>query len=65
MKLNDTMIRALLYNQKMTQTELAEKVGAGRSAIVSACNGRGVSRKNAEKIAGALGVTVDDITKWE
>ena len=56
-------IRRLRFEQaEMTQAELAERVGVTRQTIIAIEQGRySPSLEMAFQIAGALGVTLDDV----
>lgn len=54
-------IRALLKKRKLTKVALTKATGVGMTAIDNACLGRNITRKNAARIAGGLGVKLETL----
>ena len=63
MKLNTVLIRSILYERDITQSQLSIATGLGRSTIAGICNGRACRYETAEKIAEVLKMTVEDLRK--
>ncbi len=63
MKLDDEKIRVLIYRKGITQTELADKAGITRPTVSAVCNGKSCSYMSALRIANALEVELNDITR--
>lgn len=61
MKINDELIRTLLFRKRLTQKELAKLSGVSRTSISAVCNGKSCTLETAASIADALGVTLDSI----
>ena len=61
MKINDELIRTLLFRQRLTQKKLAELAGVSRASVSAICNGKSCALETAAAIADALGVTLDSI----
>ena len=57
-------LRELRKNKGLTQFKLAQKSGVNRTIIARYETGRtGMSEKNLIRVAGALGVPVDEVMK--
>ena len=62
-KINDKKLRVALYSLNVTQTELAKRTGLSLATIGNVCNGKSCSQETAEKIAAAIGVPLEKLTK--
>lgn len=63
MKLSAIKIRGILYQKGMTQNQLAEVSGITRATINAVCNGKSCSYISALRIAAALEVELEDISR--
>ena len=63
MKINGFLVREALYNKNMQQQELAKITGISRNTISAICHGKSCSRTTAEKIAAALNIDIEELTK--
>ena len=63
MLLNDVTIRTILHEKRMSQVELAEITGLGRSTVSAVCNGKSCSGDSALAIAEALKLPLDSLIK--
>ncbi|MGD9857653.1 MAG: helix-turn-helix transcriptional regulator, partial [Planctomycetaceae bacterium] len=62
---NGERIRTLRKEEKLTQSDLAIKVGIDKHSIENAEAGRNIRETNLQRIAKALGVSLDDIVRPE
>jgi len=63
MQLSTIKIRSLLYQKGMTQNQLAAISGLTRATISAVCNGKSCSYMSALRIAAALEVELEDISR--
>lgn len=63
MKLDAKKIREILFDRRMTQTELADKASLTRETINAVCNDKSCSYMSALRIAAALKVELEDIAR--
>ena len=63
MNLNTEKLRLITYRKGMNQKEVAEVSGLAHMTINGIYNGRSCRKETAEKIAEALQVPVEHITK--
>ena len=61
MLIDDFKLRYILYKQRKTQRELAETTKITRNTINAVCNGKSCSKRTAQKIADALGITLEEL----
>lgn len=61
MLIDDFKLRYILYKQRKTQTALSDETGITRYTINAICNGKSCSKRTAQKIADALGITLEEL----
>ena len=61
MKLNDQKLRAILYEERITQTAFAKRAGISRPCFCKICRGHTCSEATSQKIADALGVNLEEL----
>ena len=65
-KLSNNIRRLRFENDEMTQEELAKRAGCTRQTIIALEKGKYVpSVELAFRIAGGLGVTIEDVFKYD
>ena len=63
MNLNTEKVRLLAYRKGLKQKEIAESSTLALPTVNNIFNGRSCSQETAEKIAEALGVALEQLTK--
>ncbi len=61
MRLDVIKLRIVMIKREITQTELAKVSGISRPTICAICCGRSCRPETGERIAEALGVTVEEL----
>ena len=59
MLLNDTILRAIIHERRISQTELAKTANLSRSTVAGVCNGKSCSGDSALAIAAALNIPLE------
>lgn len=62
-QIQQAKLRYFLFRSSLSQRELAELAGVNRNTICGICNGRSCSAETADKIACALGIPLEKLTK--
>ncbi len=63
MKISAVKIRGEMFKKGITQIELGQISGLGRSTISAVCTGKSCRDDTAHRIADALGVRLEEITE--
>ena len=60
-RLDRVKVICFLAQKNLMKKDIARLTGLNRNTISSICSGKSCSENTAQKIAAALGVTVDDL----
>ena len=61
MRIDATKVVAVMKEKDIRQKDLVFRSGLSRNTVSAICNRKSCSEDTAQKIAAALGVTVDDL----